>query len=668
MALVWGDCDVLLMDGGGMTGGVPIPRSQPPPQVIDPMTHPSGGMLGRTIHTSNPGTSGSAGVPGSPFLQNNMSPSHQVYQQSLSPGIMTQGQNTSGFQTNNDGMNFADSYNTGLSPMPANSPSPHMWQTQSMDLDNDVFNVKLEPLEMLNNDANLLQFNNVSDQFDLLNDGPDEMMCEDKYLNDFISGSSMNGPTCLDPQHSSPAAMAAVRPNEVLGLGQHSSGHSAGSGNSVSSLSRLVIHSDSQPTLNFLGGEHPNMLQANHNLQQIQQSQSFTDSSFLSTQMNSGASAALLTGGTVKVEQTPIENSDSCLASSFPPPNSGWKDQLINNPSFAPTVKQMGNVNVTNPTMIMNKNSPLPGPSPRDQYVQDALQEILSQCNKPQTNQAMSCDEQHMQVRHQQMQSTSLPQNYLMQSQQRMQMHKLQLQQNQIVKNEDQMQEPVQVFDQHTLHMQRQFQQPKSLSPTQQLVIQQKQQIPLKNSSQQQIPMHKDLYGSSFPLTPNNTPIQSGLNIPSTLKEMLQSNSGQIGSPISPQSAASPVSCSSPLPVNSPGNASSPLASAVSPSTPHSGLDEHLSYTPLGQSVPSGSNVLSSQFSPSMQQQSARMCLQNSPQFNNPQLSSSAPAPNMIEQMWVRREPRKHLLSTGSLAEEQFGGSASSLSEYSPQI
>ncbi|KAK3874705.1 hypothetical protein Pcinc_020361 [Petrolisthes cinctipes] len=43
-------------------------------------------------------------------------------------------------------------------------------------------------------------------------------------------------------------------------------------------------------------------------------------------------------------------------------------------------------------------------------------------------------------------------------------------------------------------------------------------------------------------------------------------------------------------------------------------------------------------------------------------LSSSAPTRNCsLEQAWQRREPRQHLLSTGSLAEE-FGGSASSLS------
>jgi CREB3 regulatory factor len=43
-------------------------------------------------------------------------------------------------------------------------------------------------------------------------------------------------------------------------------------------------------------------------------------------------------------------------------------------------------------------------------------------------------------------------------------------------------------------------------------------------------------------------------------------------------------------------------------------------------------------------------------------LSSSAPTHLGLEQMWQRREPRPHLLSTGSLAEGQGQGSTSSLS------
>lgn len=42
-----------------------------------------------------------------------------------------------------------------------------------------------------------------------------------------------------------------------------------------------------------------------------------------------------------------------------------------------------------------------------------------------------------------------------------------------------------------------------------------------------------------------------------------------------------------------------------------------------------------------------------------PRLSSSAPTHLGLEQIWARREPRKHLLSTSSLAE---AGSTSSIS------
>jgi hypothetical protein len=40
-------------------------------------------------------------------------------------------------------------------------------------------------------------------------------------------------------------------------------------------------------------------------------------------------------------------------------------------------------------------------------------------------------------------------------------------------------------------------------------------------------------------------------------------------------------------------------------------------------------------------------------------LSSSAPTAFGLEQIWARREPRPHLLSTGSLAEGQQGSTSS---------
>lgn len=110
---------------------------------------------------------------------------------------------------------------------------------------------------------------------------------------------------------------------------------------------------------------------------------------------------------------------------------------------------------------------------------------------------------------------------------------------------------------------------------------------------------------------------------------------------------------------------SSLLQSASSPSLPPSGLQqkhsalhelllkrENYSASPdrslLGQSVPgqSTSPVVGSSGMKAHRGQSSR-------------LSSSAPTHLGLEQIWQRREPRKHLLSTGSLAE---AGSTSSLS------
>ncbi|XP_042885268.1 protein CREBRF homolog isoform X1 [Penaeus japonicus] len=89
------------------------------------------------------------------------------------------------------------------------------------------------------------------------------------------------------------------------------------------------------------------------------------------------------------------------------------------------------------------------------------------------------------------------------------------------------------------------------------------------------------------------------------------------------------------------------LRSPSTPLSPHSVSSQGVpspQEPPMGQSVPRPSSL--SAANPLL---SAR-------------LSSSAPTHNFsLEQAWQRREPRQHLLSTGSLAEE-FGGSASSLS------
>lgn len=50
------------------------------------------------------------------------------------------------------------------------------------------------------------------------------------------------------------------------------------------------------------------------------------------------------------------------------------------------------------------------------------------------------------------------------------------------------------------------------------------------------------------------------------------------------------------------------------------------------------------------------------PRSHSSHLSSSAPTHLGLEQLWQRREPRKHLTSTSSLVEAPLGGSTSSLS------
>ncbi|KAF2363196.1 Basic-leucine zipper domain [Trinorchestia longiramus] len=700
--LDWSNGDGLMMEGS-ISGGVPIPRHQQQSQLMDHM-HSNASLLSRALHSNSGITTavssdryiGSGGIAGSPYQPNCQSPLHQTYQQSHSPssGMNTQhNQNNMGVRTHNDGISYQDSYNSmGLSPLPTNSPSPHMWQAQSMDLDGDVFNIKLEPLEMLGKDSNLLQYNStdpnfITDDFDLLSHGSGEMMYQDNYLDEIISGGSMNDPTCLDPQHSSPAAMAAVRPNEVMGIGPHSSSHS-GSGNSVSSLSRLVIQSSEfKPDMNFQENQDRlflnnqcDMQQHQSLSQQAQHSQSFTDSSFLNAAMTGNTSNGLLSGGTVKIEPT-IENSDSFVVSSFPP-NSAWRDSFLNNASSTGKFQQSTSQDLgLSQTFVVNRNSS-PGPSTslpfRDQSA-ESYEQLLRGDNRLHVSQSIptsvgqkpQLQQQQQQLQpSQQPQISSLQQNYVLQNHQQAQLHKLQHQHAQFIKTEEQSHQPLKNFDQHSVHVSRHFQQRKPLSPTQQLVHQQKLQIPLKSSPQQQIPMPKDIYASSFPSTPNNTPVQSGIYMASTLKEMLQSSTS-IASPISPQSASSPISSSSPLPVCSPGTANSPrmtqspFHSAPSPSNPLSGFDDPQSFIPVGQSVPTN-NVLSCQF-PSGSSNASRVRLQNSLQFtHNNQLSSSAPAPNVLEQIWGRREPRKHLLSTGSLAEEQFGGSSSSLGLPSP--
>ncbi|XP_066972302.1 protein CREBRF homolog isoform X2 [Macrobrachium rosenbergii] len=110
-------------------------------------------------------------------------------------------------------------------------------------------------------------------------------------------------------------------------------------------------------------------------------------------------------------------------------------------------------------------------------------------------------------------------------------------------------------------------------------------------------------------------------------------------------------------------NISQPQHSQASGST--SALQELLlrSPTPLSpHSVASPQGVPSPQEPPMGQSVPRPTSLTAANPLLSARLSSSAPTRNFsFEQAWQRREPRQHLLSTGSLAEE-YGGSASSLS------
>lgn len=78
-------------------------------------------------------------------------------------------------------------------------------------------------------------------------------------------------------------------------------------------------------------------------------------------------------------------------------------------------------------------------------------------------------------------------------------------------------------------------------------------------------------------------------------------------------------------------------------------------HTLLGKSVPGPTSPAMSAVSPT----SPRVHYTRSGRSSSSRLSSSAPTHLGLEQIWQRREPRKHLLSTGSLAE---AGSTSSIS------
>lgn len=144
------------------------------------------------------------------------------------------------------------------------------------------------------------------------------------------------------------------------------------------------------------------------------------------------------------------------------------------------------------------------------------------------------------------------------------------------------------------------------------------------------IGFYKDVFSSSVPSSPFNS------------FQVYQNN-------LSPTSHHS---SNSSLQVHSATSSITPPPNVVSPlQHKHSTLHELLlkketsySASPLGQSVPGPSSVGG---------------VIRNPRYAQSRLSSSAPTHLGLEQIWQRREPRPHLLSTSSMAE---GGSTSSLS------
>ena len=122
-------------------------------------------------------------------------------------------------------------YRSTLSPI-SDPNSPLDWQTANMELD-DAFDIKMEPFEdfMSAPSSNIDQFGNMETMGNdsllmnyLQNVSPQKS--EDFYMsqsNNMDMNQTDDGfTTCLDPQHSSPAAMTAVRPDDVLGFSNRS--------------------------------------------------------------------------------------------------------------------------------------------------------------------------------------------------------------------------------------------------------------------------------------------------------------------------------------------------------------------------------------------------------------------------------------------------------------
>lgn len=184
-------------------------------------------------------------------------------------------------------------------------------------------------------------------------------------------------------------------------------------------------------------------------------------------------------------------------------------------------------------------------------------------------------------------------------------------------------------------------------------------------TSQSHLSVNTPFAASSFPpagmgfLKEN---FNASSSVPSSPLDMYLQNT--VTSALSPSSHSQHSSSSSIL---QPQPESTPPSSSISPlqlkhSTLHELLLKKESYsspdrlhTLLGKSVPGPASPAMSAVSPT----SPRVHYTRSGRSSSSRLSSSAPTHLGLDQIWQRREPRKHLLSTGSLAE---AGSTSSIS------
>lgn len=116
-------------------------------------------------------------------------------------------------------------------------------------------------------------------------------------------------------------------------------------------------------------------------------------------------------------------------------------------------------------------------------------------------------------------------------------------------------------------------------------------------------------------------------------------------------------------PVSPPGYPSPGTSNIAGSSTPSSSTSPHPIVRPTGQSTLHELLMRKGDVQPTSPMINHMDITQNEPSVSNPKvsrLSMSAPTQSMgLEQIWARREPRQHLLSTGSLAAVEIGSTSS---------